>query len=155
MEITAPGTEAADRLTELWLALAESQRPYGSHLLVDRNREAIRETILRHIVADSILVALDDDIVGFVMFSVESDRYVRDQTRGQIQNVYVRPDRRDEGIGSALLGAAHDRLEAEGVEVVTLEVMASNDAARRFYRRHGYNEHRVELEKPLDESAAE
>jgi len=34
--------------------------------------------------------------------------------------------------------------------VVALETMADNEAARRFYRRHGYEPHRIELERESD-----
>jgi len=155
MEIAVPDTEDADRLTELWLELADSQRAFGSHLLVDPNREVVRESVLRHVVAESILVARGDSIAGFVMFTIESDRYARNRTRGLIQNLYVRPAHRDDSVGSSLLEAAHERLAAAGADVVSLEVMASNEDARRFYRRHGYDQHRLELEKPLGHSSEE
>jgi len=151
MEIAAPDTEAASRLVELWLGLAESQRAYGSHLLVEPNREVIRETVLQHIVTGSVLVARDDEIVGFVTFSKQTDRYAKAMSRGLIENLYVQPGRRGEGIGSALLEAAQERLAEKGVAVVSLEVMATNEEARRFYRRHGYGEHRLELEKRIDQ----
>jgi ribosomal protein S18 acetylase RimI-like enzyme len=92
----------------------------------------------------------DGEIVGFVTFGVETGRYDLDATRGVVQNVFVVPERRDEGVGSGLLEAAERRLADAGTDVVTLEVMADNDAARRFYRRHGYSSHRVEMEKSVE-----
>lgn len=147
MELTVPATEEVDRIVELWLSLASGQHEYGSHLLAEANSQRIRESILRHVVTDSVLVARDGELVGFVMFSTETSEYAQDCTRGTIENLYVRPDRRGEGVGSRLLAAAEDRLEDAGVDAVTLEVMAANDDARRFYRRHGYRPHRVEMEK--------
>jgi len=147
MELTVPETEEVDRLVELWLSLASGQQEYGSHLLAERNSQRIRESLLRHVVTDSVLVARDEKPVGFVMFSTEPSEYAQDCTRGTIENLYVRPDRRDEGVGSRLLVAAEKRLNEAGVDAITLEVMAANDDARRFYRRHGYRPHRVEMEK--------
>jgi ribosomal protein S18 acetylase RimI-like enzyme len=148
MEITVPDTGEADRLVELWLALADGQRTYGSHLLVEENSERIRESILRHVVSGSLLVARDGAVVGFVMFSTETGSYEQDRSRGVIENLYVVPDRRGEGIGTALLEAAETRLGELGADAIALDVMADNESARRFYRDRGYRPHRVELEKP-------
>jgi ribosomal protein S18 acetylase RimI-like enzyme len=81
------------------------------------------------------------------MFDLESGAYEQDDTRGVIHNLYVRPGHRDEGVGAALLDAAEEALTDSGADVVTLEAMADNEAAKRFYRRHGYDTHRVTLEK--------
>lgn len=153
MEITDPGTGDADRLLELWLGLADGQRAYGSHLLVDENAHLIRESILQRIVAGSLLVARGDRVVGFVMFSTETGRYRQDRSRGLIENLYVVPDRRGEGIGTGLLDAAESRLRDRGVDAIALDVLAGNQRAREFYREQGYRPHRVELEKPARERA--
>lgn len=87
---------------------------------------------------------------GFVMFSVESGRYGQDVSRGVVDNLYVRPGARDRGIGAELLAAAERTLREAGVDAVSLDAMAGNEGARRFYRRHGYAPHRIEYEKELD-----
>lgn len=150
MRIEPAGTDDADALADLWVALADEQRDHGSHLLADANRERIREALVRNAVTHGLLVAWDgDDAVGFVMFEPESGAYRQDVERGVVRNLYVVPDHRGEGAGSELLAAAEAELAAAGCEVVALEAMAGNDRAREFYRRHGYDTHRVELEKPV------
>ena len=150
--ISAADTGDADRLADLWVDLAADQRRYGSRLEAEANRETIHETMLRHAVTDTVLVArLEGATVGFVTFGMESGRYDQDVTRGSIHNVYVEPSDRGVGIGGALLAAAERELEAVGVEAVALEAMARNDAARSFYARHGYAPHRIELEKPIND----
>jgi ribosomal protein S18 acetylase RimI-like enzyme len=150
MDIEPPTTDEVDELADLWVALARDQRRYGSRLLAPENRDHIRDSIAHHVVAGGILVARDPGVVGFVMFAPEAGQYEQDAVRGVVQNIYVQPDRRGEGIGSALLERAESMLAAAGIEVVTLDAMAENEAARRFYRRHGYDVHRVELEKRVE-----
>jgi ribosomal protein S18 acetylase RimI-like enzyme len=151
MEITLASTGQVDQITSLWVDLANGQRVHGSHILPDENRATARDAVLRHTVADELLVAVDDDtVLGFVMFSVEAGEYQQDQTRGLIRNIYVRPDDRNRGVGTALLEAAETRLVERDADTVGLEVMAENEAARRFYRRRGYEPHRVTLEKPTE-----
>jgi ribosomal protein S18 acetylase RimI-like enzyme len=150
VDIEVPATGDAGRIADCWIALAEGQRVYDSHLVAGDNRARITEAILRHIVSDQVLVARDPDIVGFVMFSVESGSYEQDIDRGLVENIYVEPDRRGEGIGTALLTAAESELVKRGVDAVALELMAGNEAARRFYRRAGYEPHRLEFEKRVE-----
>jgi ribosomal protein S18 acetylase RimI-like enzyme len=151
MEIESPDTTLAGAVTDMWVELAAGQREYGSHLLADDNRTRIRESVVRHIVTDSLLVARDDGaLVGFVMFSVESGSFEQDVRRGVVENLFVAESHRHETVGQTLLDAAEARLADREVAVVALEVMATNEAAREFYRENGYDLHRVELEKSID-----
>jgi ribosomal protein S18 acetylase RimI-like enzyme len=144
-------TAEVETLADLWVELADDQRSYRSHLRADENREQIREAMARHVVTDGIRVArLDDDIVGFVMFGLERGDYEQDETRGVVRNLYVVPAHRGFGIGSRLLAAAESVLTDAGATRLCLEAMARNERARRFYERHGYDVHRVELEKAVE-----
>lgn len=137
-------------IADLWVDLAAEQREYGSHLLAEENREGMRMAIAQGIHDDEVLVAKDGgELVGFIAFEIEHGAYRTSATRGVVRNVYVVPDERDAGIGGALFDAAESRLAAAGVDVVALEVMAGNDAARRFYRERGYDPHRIEYELPV------
>jgi ribosomal protein S18 acetylase RimI-like enzyme len=148
-------TDDVDALVELWVELATDQRRYGSHLLAAPNRGRIRESMLQHVVADTALLARrgaasGGRIAGFVTFGRESEGFRQDRTRGIVHNIYVRPGDRGEGIGARLLSAAEAALAEAGVESVALQTMAGNDRARAFYRRQGFEPHRVELEKRLE-----
>lgn len=148
--IEAAESDEAETITSLWVRLADGQRAYGSHILPEANRTQIRESVARHIVGNTLLVARRDGIVGFVMFTVEDGTYEQDLDRGIVENIYVDPAARNEGVGTALLRAAERRLAERGADTVALEVMAGNDAARRFYDRQGYEPNRLELEKRVE-----
>ena len=144
-------TDDAGTAAALWVELAAGQRDHGSHLLAPANRQRVRETMLRHAAAATAFVARDGtDVVGFVTFGTESEGYAQDVDRGVVHNLYVRPTDRGDGVGSALLAAAEAALADRGVGTVALRAMADNEAARRFYHRHGYEPHRVELEKSVE-----
>ncbi|WP_396612295.1 GNAT family N-acetyltransferase [Haloferax sp. S1W] len=167
MRVTSATVDDLDALADLWVELAAGQRAFGSHLRAELNRTPIRETLARHVALGGVLIAHErgerdsasadeeDDsggssrVVGFVMFNVESGAYEQDVTRGTISNLFVVPDRRGDGVGSELLAAAEDELEEWGADVVALDVMAENENARKFYRRHGYQPHRIQLEKSM------
>ena len=88
--------------------------------------------------------------VGFVSFGLSADGFERSAERGVVYNLYVRPDARSAGVGATLLSAAEAELRGAGADRVTLEALAANERAVDFYRRHGYDDHRVELEKRLE-----
>ena len=149
VRITPATVNDVDPVTDLWIALAESQRAYGSALLAEGNRGAVREWVARSVVTGELLIARDGDPLGFVAFTLDRGGYERDRTRGTVSNLYVVPGRRGEGIGTDLLKAAERALRETGAETVALEALAANERAREFYAAHGYETHRVELRKSL------
>lgn len=137
-------------LIDQWVTLASNQREYGSHVYGTENEATVRRYLGERIVDDRAFVVRDgSEILGFVTVALEESSYRRDVRRGIVENVYVRPDRRGEGLGSALIERAERTLAARGADVVVLESLVDNDAARRLYERLGYEEHRLQLEKPL------
>ncbi|QLG62451.1 GNAT family N-acetyltransferase [Halorarum salinum] len=139
-----------DALADRWVALAAGQRAHGSSLLADENRPVARDAVARHVVTGGLLVARGPDGVrGFVMFAPETGSYEEDVDRGVVTNLYVDPEHREGGLGGRLLAEAEAALAAEGADVVSLEAMADNRAARRFYAGAGYHEHRITFEKRL------
>ena len=166
--VERPGAGDVGDVVSLWVELAEGQRKFGSHLYADENRDVIQSQISRSLVTGELLVARVDEedvgdgdsgagdavdpggIVGFVMFGPESGSYQQDVSRGTVHNIYVRESHRNRGIGTDLLDAAEEALVDVGVEVISIGVMAANEAARRLYRRRGYGPHRVELEKETE-----
>ena len=153
VRVTPATVDDVDPVTDLWIALAEGQRAHGSTLLAEGNRSAVREWAARSVVTGELLVARDggdaDEPIGFVGFALDHGGYERDRTRGVVSNLFVVPERRDEGIGADLLDAAERALREAGAETVALEALAANDRAREFYAERGYETHRVELTKSL------
>jgi len=150
MEITTPTASALDTLVDLWLDLAESQREHGSHLRVPENEPRIRESLSQRLVTDGVRLArIDGEPVGFTTFYPEQAGFEQDCSRGVIENLFVAEPRRGEGVGTALLEAATDAFRAGDVDRIALDVLAANDEARRFYRDHGFEPHRTEMERRL------
>lgn len=141
-----------DRVLDLWVDLARGQRHHGSHLDPDDSRDAIRLVLARRISDGDLLVAREEGAtVGFLAFEFEAGSFEQSVDRGIVQYVYVEPEHRGRGVGSALFDAAESAMIDAGADAIALEVMADNGAARRFYRRRGYRPHRVEYERRVDE----
>jgi ribosomal-protein-alanine N-acetyltransferase len=80
-----------------------------------------------------IYVVRTDDcrVAGFCAFWLVFDEI-------HINNVALRPQCRQQGIGTALLCHVLTEAKALGARRATLEVRASNDGARRLYERLGF-----------------
>ncbi len=90
------------------------------------------------------LVAFDDErIVGFAAGAVrlpdEHDRLsVVPFRNGDVTELYVAPDARNEGVGRALVDALEGHFRGRRCEAVYIEVFAPNALARSFYAELGY-----------------
>ena len=66
-----------------------------------------------------------------------------DGHRGWVYYLAVAPSRQRQGIGAQLMTAAENWLRAEGAAKVQLMVRDTNDEARHFYERRGYEDSSV------------
>jgi 2-(1,2-epoxy-1,2-dihydrophenyl)acetyl-CoA isomerase len=89
----------------------------------------------------------------FVVDDLGIAGYCRLVLPGEVAGLYVLPERRRGGIGSALLTAGLDELRAHGVHA-TLWVFTDNHSARAFYTRFGFTPDggtRIEASTGLEE----
>ena len=56
-----------------------------------------------------------------------------------LDELYVAPDHRNNGIGTAILELLHARARATGVDAIEINVDEGDVDAQRFYERHGYS----------------
>ena len=85
-------------------------------------------------------IALEDDIaVGYLLavyvFSLEHKGLT-----AEIDELFVSPTVRSLGVGAELIRDAEVEFVRTGCMNVSLQLSRTNDAARRFYHRHGYEE---------------
>lgn len=55
-----------------------------------------------------------------------------------LDELYVAPTHRNNGIGSAILGLLHDNADVIGIDAIEINVDEGDVDAQRFYERHGY-----------------
>lgn len=95
----------------------------------------------RSLSAPAFLVAEDAEedgqeaVVGFVVGDAIPNH---GRPLAHVKDIAVTPERRDEGIGTALLRAALSRLGEVGARTVKLEVREGNRVARSLYRQFGF-----------------
>ena len=89
---------------------------------------------------DDVLVVLAEDAgapTGFGYLTLRPTPY-GDGPLAQLEELYVVPDLRDGGIGTAILTRAVDEVVARGAIEVHINVDEIDADTRRFYERHGF-----------------
>ena len=66
-----------------------------------------------------------------------------------LDELYVVPEHRGQGLGSALLTAAEGVARERGGELLEINVDGADTEARRFYERRGYSNSEPGMEEPL------
>jgi GNAT superfamily N-acetyltransferase len=91
-------------------------------------------------------------LVGYCHASVQRDNPVEvipaDQPYAAIEDIYVRPDCRDQNIGGQLLERIFEVARQDGIERFVVGTLSkATDSILRFYRSHGFTPWRIEFFK--------
>jgi ribosomal protein S18 acetylase RimI-like enzyme len=111
-----------------------------------------KDTLAEAISSDDVIILVAEEqssIVGFVIAT-----YVSGLRKSTIENIFVTPERREAGIGDALLKNLLDVLASHGCQYVATLVPQNAAAAAGLYKRAGFarGETFVWLDKPLSGS---
>ena len=89
---------------------------------------------------DDVIVLLagnDQDPMGFAFLTLRPTPYY-DGPLAQLEELYVRPELRDQGQGTALLQTAMRLVREHGGGEIHINVDEVDADTRRFYERHGF-----------------
>jgi len=112
-----------DAVLAFWRASAE-----------DTNRSDTREGVQALITRDPAALILVEDVRGIAGSLIAG----WDGWRYHLYRLAVRPDRRRQGLGTALLDAAEQRFAALGAGRVDAMVLADNDLGQQAWVASGY-----------------
>ncbi|MBV9240619.1 MAG: GNAT family N-acetyltransferase [Acidobacteria bacterium] len=88
----------------------------------------------------SVLIAeTDGQVVGFAYFEYEPTLYAELATRvAWLHDIYVDPEVRSKGVGSALIASVRDAAKELGANKVLLSVAIQNAEGHRLFERNGF-----------------
>jgi GNAT superfamily N-acetyltransferase len=116
-----------------WLFAPPGSRPDAW----DERRAAValRDAIDSH---DACILVADDggELIG-ICTAYQDIHSVRFGYRAWVEDLAVDPDRRSQGVGKALLGAARDWARERGATHLELDSAEARADAHRFYEREG------------------
>jgi ribosomal protein S18 acetylase RimI-like enzyme len=137
--IRAATSDDLPLVRELWQAFS-AEIPDESWREDDTDEDL---AALERLVGEEIVLLADDQ--GLAVARRQGERL------GFLDIVYVRPKARRSGLGAQLVREAVTRLREAGVEMLELEVLASNTEARAIYERWGLKPVELTLGAPLAE----
>lgn len=91
---------------------------------------------------DDIVVLLADDDTGFAFLTLRPTPYW-DGPLAQLEELYIVPELRGRGIGSALIAGAVEESRRRGAQEMLINVDEIDHGARRFYERHGFSNYEL------------
>jgi diamine N-acetyltransferase len=94
------------------------------------------------------LAELDSEPIGYAYVEVIRRAETRSRLAQEmvyLHHISVRPVDRRKGVGEALIRAWRAAADERGIALLAVNVWSFNDAARRFFRRHGFTAYNERL----------
>jgi GNAT superfamily N-acetyltransferase len=137
VRVAGPGDAAvAARMLDAFNREFETATP-GTGVLTGRLQRLLAQGDVVAVLADDPAVGSADPAVGIALLTLRPNVWY-DGPVALLDELYVVPGRRGEGIGSALLRAVEQVTRERAGELVEINVDGEDVDARRFYERHGY-----------------
>lgn len=122
---------------------------------------ALAERLRKLLGRDDIVILLAGATgkpLGLAILVTRPTSFFDDARAAMLEELYVVPDRRDQGIGSALIERSVAEARARGVRFYEIGVDEGDVDTRRFYEHHGFtnqarpdtDERMLYLERELD-----
>jgi GNAT superfamily N-acetyltransferase len=133
-------------LGELWIAITRHHAPLDPLFRLRRGAEPEVRELLRAILRDpdarAFLCEAGGVAVGMACVRVDRAPPILDEVeRAEITDLFVRPDWRRRGCGSALARTALDWAASRGIQRVEVRVAAANAEGEAFWRALGFGDH--------------
>ena len=122
---------------------------YGDFNPIDREAYI---AILERFAAYFLVAESDGTLVGYVHASVQRSKPIEvipaEEAYVGIEDIYVRPDFRNQDIGGQMLERIFEIARLEGIERFVVGTLSKEtDSILRFYRSHGFTPWRIQFFK--------
>ncbi len=92
----------------------------------------------------------NNKLLGYLMGSIQkAQSWRKTMKKAKLESFFVLKEFRNQSIGSKLNKAFNNWCTENKVNLVEVVVSAQNEAATRFYRKDGFKDYELTLEKPL------
>lgn len=121
-------------------------REFMHGIAIDEERVSILKDSLKDSDYELWVAEVNGEMAGFIDLWVIRD-FCHGGKLSYIQNLYVAPKYRRQGVGSKLLQKIIDRAEEKGVLEIHVVTGFDNEPAIRLYKRYGLTKESLQLEK--------
>lgn len=154
MNIRRATKDDFEALKEIKLLSKQEELKYSESIRpIDENKEDYFRYLKKDLkyINRGLFIAEDDGkIVGMILAQyydpLPISKYKR---KGYISNLFIMQDYRGKGLGVKLIETAEGWLKRNKTEHITLEIHKDNKAALSLYRKVGYKDYTVKLEKGI------
>lgn len=137
-------TDDLKALRELYLALEEDGVRYQpEHFVIGERTDEFFQSVFDGENQDILVADIDGEALGFVHVVILQQKKVsclKPQSVVYMQDLCVRENMRNNGIGALLVRAAKDYGKEHGVDFIRTQVFPGNVDGMRFYERNGFSE---------------
>jgi ribosomal protein S18 acetylase RimI-like enzyme len=137
MTLTAEKITAAD--ADLFLAMAEAFHQEDGHPLTAAGKASIRDVAAGIDLAPAYFLIHNHQKIGFFVLSLGYSPE-HGGTDGFIDDLYIQPEHRGQGLGRQALNLAIEQSRAHNIRVLLLEVEADNHRAYQLYTTTGFTD---------------
>lgn len=153
MQIRTAGITDIDRICRL----LDEQNAFHAQLLpglfqLSATEESRVRDVLESANADYLVADEDKELIGLVEICIAQTKnlpiLVR-RTYAYIQEAIVSDAHRRRGIGSQLMACSCSWARERGVQCLRTSVVPTNDQARAFYAKHGFEDIMISIESEI------
>ena len=128
------------RMNEQFIAEEGSRNPMSLAQLEQRMRGWLSEGW------GLIVIELDGEIAGYMLFLERGDEYYPDQREIYVRHFYITPEHRGRSLGSGAFERIAEAHFPPGARVV-LEVLETNPRGRQFWDRIGFRSYCTQMQR--------
>lgn len=139
-------------IQELNRLLFESDSPRDPHLNLNWPYEDGEDYFRKRINDNNhlcLVAEVDGKIVGYLAGAIREVESWRPIKRTELENMLVKEDFRDKGVGAKLVQEFFKWSREQGAERVLVVVYATNERATKFYEKMGFVRDSINLEANL------
>jgi len=143
-----------DEIVEMWYTLATShQEMMRGYELAEDCREKWRNFVEDGLDKEGMCTFVAErerDLVGFLNVVIRERMGIfEDAHLGMILDVFVKEEKRGEGVGTQLTKRAERWIKEKGINVAVLTVSPENERAVKFWDEAGYETYLLKKRKKL------
>jgi len=157
MEIRKAREEDIEELFKLKLKLKNQDTAVDQYLKpVDEVNDVYKKYLIRDLKKQdtdriTLVAVRDKKIIGCIRGALTKTLHVLNvNLRGTIDNLYIDEENRKSGIAKRLIEELIKWFKEKKVDVMTLHVYPSNSKAISLYKKFGFKEYTINLNRKLD-----
>jgi GNAT superfamily N-acetyltransferase len=134
---------------ELFAEDAGQRDPYTDLDWPKREGHAYFGRIIQDATTNCFLAEVDGEIIGSLVARIKRESSLRPVRMAELESMYVRPERRSQGVGAALVAEFFGWARRQRADRASVTAFAGNDRAVEFYARHGFEPKSLSFERSL------